>query len=213
MGVQLWSRRDAVPEQKPDPVVEEIEHELHDWESLQAAVSGCHRCELSDSRTQTVFGVGDTRAELMIIGEAPGADEDKQGEPFVGRAGMLLNQMLMACGYRREQVYIANILKCRPPSNRNPSPEEVLSCRHYLNRQIELVSPKLLLAVGGVAATNLLDTDKPVGQLRGELFHYGDQHVPLIVTYHPAYLLRQPTEKQKSWLDLQFALRQLGELQ
>ncbi|OOY42111.1 uracil-DNA glycosylase, partial [Solemya velum gill symbiont] len=167
---------------------------------------------LAATRTQTVFGAGNQHAELMIIGEAPGADEDRQGEPFVGRAGQLLNQMLLACGFSREQVYIANILKCRPQGNCNPSPEEMISCRHYLNRQIELVAPKLLLAVGGVAATSLLDSDKPVGQLRGELYHYGGQKVPMIVTYHPAYLLRQPSEKRKSWEDLQFAMRKLGDL-
>ncbi|WP_179116424.1 uracil-DNA glycosylase [Solemya velum gill symbiont] len=214
MGIQLWSRRqqhqpgDIVDVTQPD----EAEEQLHDWESLQQAVETCHRCGLAATRTQTVFGAGNQHAELMIIGEAPGADEDRQGEPFVGRAGQLLNQMLLACGFSREQVYIANILKCRPQGNRNPSPEEMISCRHYLNRQIELVAPKLLLAVGGVAATSLLDSDKPVGQLRGELYHYGGQKVPMIVTYHPAYLLRQPSEKRKSWEDLQFAMRKLGDL-
>lgn len=214
MGIQLWSRRqqhqpgDIVDVTQPD----EAEEQLHDWESLQQAVETCHRCGLAATRTQTVFGAGNQHAELMIIGEAPGADEDRQGEPFVGRAGQLLNQMLLACGFSREQVYIANILKCRPQGNCNPSPEEMISCRHYLNRQIELVAPKLLLAVGGVAATSLLDSDKPVGQLRGELYHYGGQKVPMIVTYHPAYLLRQPSEKRKSWEDLQFAMRKLGDL-
>jgi uracil-DNA glycosylase family 4 len=214
MGIQLWSRRqqgqhgDTAEIRVPD----EVEEQLHDWVSLRQAVESCHRCELAATRTRTVFGTGNQHADLMIVGEAPGADEDRQGEPFVGAAGQLLNQMLLACGFRRDQVYIANILKCRPQGNRNPSPQEVISCRHYLNRQIELVEPRLLLAVGGVAATSLLDTDKPIGQLRGELYHYGEQQVPLIATYHPAYLLRQPSEKQKSWEDLQFAMRKLGEL-
>lgn len=174
-----------------------------DWPELQAAVASCTACELHKTRTQTVFGVGDHAAQWMIIGEAPGADEDKQGEPFVGRAGQLLNNMLKALGLRREQVFIANILKCRPPGNRNPAPEEIVRCEAFLQRQVALVKPKVILAVGGVAAHNLLKVDTAVSRLRGQLHHYGE--TPLVVTYHPAYLLRKPSEKGKSWADLKFA--------
>ena len=144
----------------------------------------------------------------MIVGEAPGADEDRQGEPFVGRAGQLLNNMLLAIGLRREQVYIANILKCRPPNNRDPRPEEVMQCEHYLRRQVELLQPKIILAVGRIAAQNLLKTDTPIGRLRGKLHYFGDddRKTPLVITYHPAYLLRSPKEKRKAWQDLQFAV-------
>ncbi len=143
----------------------------------------------------------------MIIGEAPGADEDRQGEPFVGRAGRLLNNMLLAVGLKREAVYIANILKCRPPGNRDPRPEEAQSCRPYLTRQIELIEPRLILVLGRVAAHNLLDTKTPLGKLRGSVYRYQDTDVPVIVTYHPAYLLRSPADKAKAWEDLKFALR------
>ncbi|MDH3981081.1 MAG: uracil-DNA glycosylase, partial [Gammaproteobacteria bacterium] len=175
------------------------------WSELKARVSACTRCALHETRTQTVFGVGDRHADWLVIGEAPGADEDRQGEPFVGRAGLLLNEMLFAAGFRREQAYIANILKCRPPNNRNPLPEEVACCRDYLEQQIALVEPKLILAVGGIAAHNLLQTDEKVGRLRGSVHRYGEQQIPLVVTYHPAYLLRSPLEKRKVWEDLQFA--------
>jgi len=174
-----------------------------DWPELRTAVSTCTACDLHNSRTQTVFGVGDANAEWMIIGEAPGADEDRQGEPFVGPAGQLLNNMLKALGLKREQVFIANILKCRPPENRNPHAAEVAQCEAFLQRQVALVQPKIILAVGGVAAHNLLKVDTPVSRLRGQVHHY--DNVPLVVTYHPAYLLRKPTEKAKSWVDLKFA--------
>jgi len=173
------------------------------WPELQTTVSSCTACELHKTRTQTVFGVGNRTAQWMIIGEAPGADEDQQGEPFVGRAGQLLNSMLKALGLRREQVFIANILKCRPPDNRNPQPEEIAQCEAFLQRQVALVKPKVILAVGGVAAHNLLKRDTPVSKLRSQLHHYGE--TPLVVTYHPAYLLRKPSEKAKSWIDLKFA--------
>ena len=174
-----------------------------DWPELQIAVSSCTACDLHKTRTQTVFGVGEHAAQWMIIGEAPGADEDKQGKPFVGRAGQLLNNMLKALGLQREQVFIANILKCRPPENRNPQPEEVMQCEAFLQRQVALVQPKVILSVGGVAAHNLLKVDTAVSKLRGQLHHYGE--TPLVVTYHPAYLLRKPSEKAKSWVDLKFA--------
>lgn len=153
-----------------------------------------------------MFGVGNRSAQWMVIGEAPGADEDRQGEPFVGRAGQLLNSMLKSIGLAREQVYIANILKSRPPNNRDPRPEEVRACIPYLFRQIELVDPQLILCVGRIAAQTLLQTDTPIGKLRGRLHRIAGNR-PMIVTYHPAYLLRSPGEKRKSWEDLVLALR------
>ena len=179
--------------------------ETYNWEQLQGAVRQCLACELHTSRKNTVFGVGDIQADWMVVGEAPGADEDRQGEPFVGKAGQLLNNMLLAIGLQRQQVYIANILKCRPPNNRDPRPEEVIKCEPYLKRQVELVNPKIILAVGRIAAHNLLKTDTSLSRLRGQCFYYGTQQTPLVVTYHPAYLLRSPTEKRKAWKDLLFA--------
>ncbi len=184
-----------------------------DWDGLAARVAGCTLCELHAARTRTVFGVGNRNADWLVIGEAPGADEDRQGEPFVGRAGQLLNAMLFAVGLQREQVYIANILKCRPPNNRDPAAAEVACCEPYLFRQIELLQPKIILAVGRIAAQNLLKTDTPIGKLRGRLHHYGPQRIPVVVTYHPAYLLRSPGEKRKAWDDLQFACGVLREAQ
>jgi uracil-DNA glycosylase len=180
------------------------------WEALRAQVSVCTRCELSRTRTQTVFGVGNRRAEVMVIGEAPGADEDRQGEPFVGRAGQLLNSMLRAMGTPRETVYIANVLKCRPPANREPRPIEVGCCLPYLQQQVDLIRPRLLVAVGRIAAQNLLATDTPLARLRGQVHRFGTRATPLIVTYHPAYLLRSPTEKRKSWVDLKFIRAELA---
>ena len=177
--------------------------------SLERIVSGCTRCGLHRTRTQTVFGVGAPDARLMIIGEAPGADEDRLGEPFVGRAGRLLNAMLLAVGLKRESVYIANIIKCRPPKNRDPKPEETAHCAPYLKRQIELVRPKVILAVGRVAAQNLLGTTTAIGRMRGQIHREPASGTPLLVTYHPAYLLRSPGEKRKSWEDLKRARRML----
>ena len=183
------------------------------WQALRQEVSVCTRCgELARGRTQTVFGVGDPRAELLVIGEAPGADEDRQGEPFVGRAGQLLNSMLRAMGHPRETVYIANVLKCRPPGNRDPRPEESANCRPFLQRQLELLRPRLILAVGRIAAQNLLETDTPIGRLRGQVHRFGAGALPLIVTYHPAYLLRSPGEKRKAWIDLKFVRQELARL-
>ncbi len=173
-----------------------------DWEQLALAVRDCTRCGLHRGRTQTVFGVGRRDADLMIIGEAPGAEEDRQGEPFVGRAGQLLNAMLTAIGFAREEVYIANILKCRPPNNRDPQPSEQATCTPYLDRQIELIEPKAILALGRIAAQWLLQTDVPIGRLRGQVRQYGAAGIPLVVSYHPAYLLRSPLAKSKSWQDL-----------
>jgi len=173
-----------------------------DWSSLQTRVADCTLCELHHSRFQTVFGVGDPQADILVIGEAPGADEDRQGEPFVGRAGQLLNAMLKAIGLAREQVYIANILKCRPPNNRDPKPGEVELCSAYLQRQIELIQPKLILALGRIAAQRLLHSSAPLGRMRNQLHQYDATGTPVIVTYHPAYLLRSPAEKRKAWEDL-----------
>ena len=174
-----------------------------EWQVLQDTVRGCTQCGLHKTRTQTVFGVGNPAASWMFIGEAPGADEDRQGEPFVGRAGQLLNAMLFAMGLKREEVYIANVLKCRPPGNRDPQPEEVAQCEPYLIRQIERIRPKLIVALGRHAAHSLLKTDVPLARLRGQRLSY--HGIPLIVTYHPAYLLRSPGEKRKAWEDLVLA--------
>jgi DNA polymerase len=181
-----------------------------DWDDLAAAVAGCRACGLCETRTQTVFGVGNRQAELLVIGEAPGADEDRAGEPFVGRAGQLLNRMLAAIGLARADVYIANILKCRPPGNRDPRPDEVLHCQAYLSRQVELIRPRAILSVGRISAQTLLGTETPVGRLRGRWFEYGPDAIPLRVTYHPAYLLRSPEHKGKAWEDLIELKRRLG---
>ena len=211
IGIQQWVARDSDAGSDTDVAVDVRAVEqipagtLPDWQTLEAQVSACTQCVLHESRTQTVFGIGNRNADWMIIGEAPGADEDKQGEPFVGRAGQLLNEMLLAAGYRRSDVYIANILKCRPPGNRDPSADEVACCESYLQQQIALIQPKLILAVGRIAAHKLLHTTTQVGRLRGTVHHFGKQEIPLIVTYHPAYLLRSPLEKRKVWEDLRFA--------
>ena len=199
LGIDVWLPRDqADPE--PETIDAEITSDNLDWESLREAVAGCRRCALCESRTQTVFGVGNPDADWMIVGEAPGAEEDRRGEPFVGRAGKLLDKMLRAVGQGRDRAFIANILKCRPPNNRDPKPEESAECRAHLERQIELVQPKIILAVGRIAAQLLLETDMPVGRMRGSVHRLGE--TPLIVTYHPAYLLRSPSQKRKAWDDL-----------
>ncbi|MDN5849523.1 MAG: uracil-DNA glycosylase [Nitrococcus sp.] len=172
------------------------------WEALRERVLHCERCGLHQSRTQGVFGVGNPQAQLMLVGEAPGAEEDRRGEPFVGRAGKLLDEMLRAIGLARETVYITNVLKSRPPNNRDPRPDEVAACEPYLWRQLELVSPRLILTLGRIAAQNLLKTTQSLGRLRGEWHCYGPRSTPLRVTYHPAYLLRSPADKSKAWKDL-----------
>lgn len=177
------------------------------WDQLAHVVSRCARCELHATRKQTVFGVGNLRAEWMIIGEAPGADEDLQGEPFVGRAGQLLNSMLQAIGFPREQVYIANVLKCRPPENRDPKLDEVAACSDYLSRQIDMVNPRIILCVGLIAAQALLHTESSLKEMRGRVHALGEKKRPVVVTYHPAYLLRSPSEKRNAWQDLKFALQ------
>ena len=195
----------AVPVPVPARDVSATREAGADWDELRARVAACTRCSLSATRTQTVFGVGNPHADWLIVGEAPGAEEDRRGEPFVGRAGQLLNSMLHAIGLAREQVYIANVLKCRPPGNRDPAATEAAECLPYLERQIALLKPKIMLAVGRIAAQNLLRTEKTLGALRQQVHRFGLSQVPLVVTYHPAYLLRTPTEKRKAWEDLKFA--------
>jgi DNA polymerase len=176
---------------------------------LQRDVAGCTRCgELARTRTQTVFGVGNPRARLCFLGEAPGADEDRLGEPFVGRAGQLLNKILEACHLRREDVYILNVLKCRPPGNRNPAPDEAENCRPYLDRQLELIQPEFICCLGAVAAQNLLRTTESIGRMRGKVLSYGGIHV--VCTYHPAYLLRNPSAKKYAWDDIKLLMREMG---
>ncbi|WP_240049410.1 uracil-DNA glycosylase, partial [Burkholderia thailandensis] len=171
------------------------------WDELRARVADCERCRLCEKRTNTVFGVGDERADWMLVGEAPGENEDKQGEPFVGQAGKLLDNMLRALALKRgENVYIANVIKCRPPGNRNPEPDEVARCEPYLQRQVALVKPKLIVALGRFAAQTLLKTDGSIASMRGRVHEY--EGVPVIVTYHPAYLLRSLQDKAKAWSDL-----------
>ncbi len=227
LGLQAWISRDrqeipgaspciapaTLPSAAPAPTLVEtvasgvsgVREAGADWDELRARVAACTRCSLSATRTQTVFGVGNPQADWLIVGEAPGAEEDRRGEPFVGRAGQLLNSMLHAIGLAREQVYIANVLKCRPPGNRDPNPTEAAECLPYLERQIALLKPKIMLAVGRIAAQNLLRTEKTLGALRQQVHRFGVSNVPLVVTYHPAYLLRTPTEKRKAWEDLKFA--------
>ena len=215
MQVDVWVPRDrpvgadeaALPVSEAAPRGQGQDADGSSLVELETAVAGCRRCDLHAGRTQTVFGVGDPQASCMIIGEAPGAEEDRRGEPFVGRAGQLLNAMLRAIGTSREAVYIANIVKCRPPKNRDPRPEEMVACSTYLARQIALVRPRLILAVGRVAAQHLTGTTTAIGRMRGQTFYYenGDLRIPMVVTYHPAYLLRSPLEKRKSWEDLRRA--------
>ena len=232
MGIDVWKMRQPVePELAPaqafendrapesgHPILLEIFNNLFmsiaeqmpasgpqaDWEELRAEVAGCRKCGLCETRTRTVFGTGNTHADWMLIGEAPGQSEDLQGEPFVGKAGQLLTEMLRAIGLKREDVFITNILKCRPPNNRDPNSEEVDSCNDFLMRQIAWVKPEIILAVGRIAAQNLLKTVQPLSQLRGSVHQIDD--TPVIVIYHPAYLLRSLLEKRKAWQDLQFAM-------
>ena len=231
MGVTIWQDQSAIDTQDPhqQPAIGEPQPSIKlsgnpaaatpvagqsdvgslDWDDLAYLVSTCTACELHTGRTQAVFGVGDRQADLLIVGEAPGADEDRQGEPFVGRAGQLLNEMLRAIGLQRQSVYIANILKCRPPNNRDPKPEEAEICVAYLYRQIELLQPKLIVAVGRIAAQRLLKTDSSLAKLRNKIHMLPETQTPFIVTYHPAYLLRSPLEKRKAWQDLLFVKKTL----
>jgi len=207
LGLEPWQLRGAAPAPSANPgnaVAETPQVSAPgDWEGLQAAVAACRKCRLCETRTNTVFGVGPRQAPLMVVGEGPGADEDAQGEPFVGRAGRLLDEMLRAIGRsRRTDTFIANVVKCRPPGNREPAEDEAEQCRPYLEQQLRLVRPKLIVALGRVAAQRLLATDTPIGKMRGQTYHWGPEETPLMVTYHPAYLLRNPADKAKSWEDL-----------
>jgi uracil-DNA glycosylase len=201
----VWRLRNKATPVPAEPSAE------RQWIEIKRAVPACTACGLHKSRTQTVFGVGDEHADWMLIGEAPGAEEDRLGDPFVGQAGKLLDNMLAAIGLNRsENVYIANVLKCRPPGNRNPEPEEVAKCTPFLKQQISLIQPKLIIAMGRFAAQTLLSSDATIASMRGRVYRY--EGVPLIVTYHPAYLLRNLPDKSKAWADLVFAKKTMQTL-
>lgn len=197
MGIDLWLERSAAPQNAPD------------WQKLEQIVASCQRCELHCSRKQTVFGRGNREAKLMLIGEAPGAEEDKQGLPFVGRAGQLLDKIIQGVGLKAEEVYIANVLKCRPPNNRDPHPAEMAQCGDYLQQQVAMVAPKLILALGRIAAHYLLKVNTPLSRLRGQAYVFAETQIPLWVSYHPAYLLRNPGDKAKAYEDWLKVVQQL----
>lgn len=201
LDIPVWLQRSVVGPAL-ESALSNLEESNNSLQTLQQCISNCQLCPLHQTRTQTVFGIGNENAKLMIIGEAPGFHEDQQGEPFVGRAGQLLNAMLQSIGLERSDVYIANILKCRPPNNRDPLPEEVEKCTPYLKQQIALIKPKILCAVGRIAAQYLLETTEPLSRLRNKTHTYGDEKLPLFITYHPAYLLRNPSAKAESYQDL-----------
>lgn len=196
----------------PQPVetaASEVVSSAATLEVLQTDVAGCQLCdELASTRTQTVFGVGDPNARLCFMGEAPGADEDRTGEPFVGRAGKLLTKIIEACNLSREEIYILNVLKCRPPGNRNPLPAESANCKQYLRRQLELIDPEFICCLGAVAAQNLLETTETIGRLRGSVHQY--RGINVVCTYHPAYLLRNPAAKKDCWEDMQMLMAKMG---
>ena len=195
LGIDAYQLRKASI--SPDP------NQESDWPMIESQVSNCKKCSLHKGRNNTVFGDGNRNSDWFFIGEAPGKDEDLQGKPFVGRAGRLLSEVIFSMGLSREDVFIANILKCRPPDNRDPMPEEVQQCFPYLEKQIELVKPKIIVAVGRIAAHSLLGTDLPMGKLRGKIHGFGSSEIPTLIIYHPAYLLRSPSQKKKVWEDLQ----------
>ena len=196
-----WKLRPAQAAASQASVSTDADVSRMDWDALRQAVASCTACPLSESRTQGVLGSGDIHADWLFVGEAPGAEEDIQGEPFVGAAGKLLDAMLASLSLQRDtNVYIANVLKSRPPGNRNPKPEEIAACLPYLARQVQLIRPKLIVALGRFAAHNMLDTDASIGSLRGQVHQY--HGIPLIVTYHPAYLLRNLADKARAWEDL-----------
>lgn len=217
MGIQEWRQRLAdAGTHVPGESASQVIHSSLDWPELAAQVSTCTACGLCQTRTQTVFGVGARPADWVVVGEAPGADEDARGEPFVGQAGKLLDYMLSALGLQRGvQVFITNVLKCRPPGNRDPLPAEIAQCEPFLQRQLVLLNPKIILVVGRFAAQTLLKTDAAMAKLRARV-HQVDvagQPVPVVATYHPAYLLRSPLEKAKTWQDLCLALQTYQQLQ
>lgn len=224
MGIPLWVPRPGVlPTSQVDDLqdtggaLSEMQARVADrppldeqaWDALIEEIRHCENCALCQTRTQAVPGVGNRQTRVLVIGEAPGADEDRQGEPFVGRAGKLLDEMLLAIGFNREDIFIANILKCRPPNNRDPHVDEIAACHGFLQRQIALIQPELILSVGRISAQSLLHTQDAVGKLRGKVHQPDGLGVPVVVTYHPAYLLRKPSEKRKAWSDLKIAIRQL----
>ena len=211
LQIDVYALRGAEPVDSIDAEPRTVDVPAADWGSLRDAVADCRRCTFHETRTQTVFGVGNPAADWMIVGEAPGQEEDRCGEPFVGRAGKLLDEMLLSLELDRGSVFIANILKCRPPNNRDPQADEAVSCRSYLERQIDFVAPKIIIAVGRIAAQNLLNTDEPIGRMRGKRHMLEDRQLPVVVTYHPAYLLRSPTQKRKVWQDLLMARQVMGE--
>ena len=190
MGILTWQERAQASAVSPD------------WDSLREQVKNCQRCELSQTRQHTVFGAGNIQADLVILGEAPGAEEDQQGEPFIGRAGQLLNEMLLSIGLTRESVFITNILKCHPPNNRDPNQQEVATCTSYLEQQLAMLKPKAILVVGRIAAHSLLGVEESIADMRGKKWQSSLADAPLFVTYHPAYLLHKPSEKRTAYLDL-----------
>ena len=205
-GTAARSQVDAIDRSNPTMTVAERQAALNE---MCSDVAACVRCaELASQRTQTVFGVGNPQARLVFVGEAPGAEEDRLGEPFMGRAGKLLNQIIEACTLRREDVYIMNVLKCRPPRNRTPANDEVANCRNYFVGQLDIIQPEIICCLGAVAATNLLDSNTPIGKLRGRLHDY--RGIKLVATYHPAYLLRTPAAKRMVWEDMQIVMKELG---
>jgi len=206
MGIDVWRDKSRLSDVNVTAKIADF----HNLADIRKQVVACKLCDLHKTRTNIVFGVGNENAKIMFIGEAPGANEDLKGEPFVGRAGMLLNSMLRSIGLERTDVYIANILKCRPPNNRDPLPQEVKLCTPYLQMQIALIQPKILIAVGRIAAQFLLNTMESMSKLRGNTYQYGEQKIPLIVTYHPAYLLRSPSEKRKSYVDFLLIKKMVG---
>ena len=213
LGIDVWVPRGQAADPPAAEATLSVDVLTSDWEELRATVAACTLCQLHQHRTQTVFGVGNRDADWMIIGEAPGAEEDRRGEPFVGRAGKLLDEMLRAVGLDRNTVFITNILKCRPPNNRDPAVNEAAACRPYLERQIDMINPRLILAVGRIAAQQLLHSDSPVGRMRGRVHSLDNRQVPVVVTYHPAYLLRSPSQKRKVWADLCLARQTVEESQ
>jgi len=177
------------------------------WQDLSREVRSCQACVLSEQRTQAVFGSGDRDADWLIVGEAPGQEEDKQGEPFVDTSGLLLNDMLFALGLKREQVFVTNVVKCRPAQKRDLRTDEIASCANYLRRQVDLVKPKIILLLGRVAAQSILSSTANIGDMRGSTHYFPDTKIPMVIAYHPAYLIRKPLDKRKMWQDLQYAYR------
>lgn len=212
MGIDVWQRRSLAPASSPAAVdtsvpgaevaLPDAGGDRSDWQALQDQVRECRQCTLCETRRNTVFGVGSPQADLLLIGEAPGAEEDRRGEPFVGAAGKLLDNMLRAIGLDRTTVFIANVLKCRPPANRDPRPEEIQACSAYLNAQVRHIRPRVILALGKVSAQALLQSSAPLKAMRERWHTAGPEQTPVMVTYHPAYLLRRPDDKARAWRDL-----------